>query len=387
MKRNLLSWLLGILPFVVFAQVEKPKNYSISAYVKNLQTVSGLNIFDEYIWYFDNLIHNRININYYPASHWKVNVELRNRVFMGDQLRLIDPTSYEFNLDQANAFFDLSIEKASNKGFAFQSMIDRAYLEWSKNDWEIRLGRQRINWGISTFWNPNDIYNAYSFTDFDYEERPGTDALRIKYYTGFASSVEVAVNVADTVSEFAAAALWKWNKWNYDFQWMAGYAYEDIVFGGGWTGNIKNLGFKGEWSYFLPTIETGRQGFAASFGFDYISVKSWMWNIGYLYNQLGVSKGSITELVSFNLSAKNLYPYKHTGFLQTGYPIGPLVNLSLAIIYSPVDSHPIFLNPSVTWNFGQSWDLDFISQVGFSDSVSGYDLPFAAFFLRIKKSI
>ena len=34
-------------------------------------------------------------------------------------------------------------------------------------------GRQRINWGQTFVWNVNDVFNAYSYFDFDYKERPG----------------------------------------------------------------------------------------------------------------------------------------------------------------------------------------------------------------------
>ena len=79
----------------------------------------------------------------------------------------------------------------------FNTTIDRVFLEYNKNDWEVRVGRQRINWGINLAWNPNDVFNAYSFFDFDYEERPGSDAIRIRKYTGIASSVELAANITD----------------------------------------------------------------------------------------------------------------------------------------------------------------------------------------------
>ena len=38
---------------------------------------------------------------------------------------------------------------------------------------------------MNLVWNPNDLFNAFSFVDFDYEERPGSDALRIQKYTGY----------------------------------------------------------------------------------------------------------------------------------------------------------------------------------------------------------
>ena len=53
--------------------------------------------------------------------------------------------------------------------------------------------RQRINWGQTLVWNPNDIFNAYSYFDFDYIERPGSDAIRLQYYPDYSSAIEMAV--------------------------------------------------------------------------------------------------------------------------------------------------------------------------------------------------
>ena len=63
----------------------------------------------------------------------------------------------------------------------------------SDEKWELTLGRQRINWGVNLAFNPNDLFNAYSLIDFDYQERPGSDAIRFQYFTNELSSFETAV--------------------------------------------------------------------------------------------------------------------------------------------------------------------------------------------------
>ena len=58
----------------------------------------------------------------------------------------------------------------------------------------LRIGRQRINWGVNLAWNPNDLFNAYSLIDFDYQERPGSDAIRFQYYMGDLSVLNLQYN-------------------------------------------------------------------------------------------------------------------------------------------------------------------------------------------------
>lgn len=366
-----------------FSQDEKERNWTLNGYVKNLQSVYKIDGFDSYL--IDNLVHNRLNFKWYTNDHLTVRVEMRNRLFYGDLVKL--SPGFGDQIEEANNdVLDLSFHWQESEGSVINSTLDRVYLEYVKNNWEIRLGRQRINWGISTVWNPNDVFNAFSFTDFDYEERPGSDALRIKHYTGVASSIEVAVNAAETWDDRVVAMLFKWNAFQYDFQVLSGVANNEFVLGAGWAGNIGNAGLKGEMTYFTPLVGVDPSSYAFTIGADYSFSNSLYTGLGYLYNSNGVTRGSLADLFSFQLSAKNLYPFRHALFANASYPITPLVNGVLAIIYSPVSSKPLFINPTVTWSIAQNWDLDIVGQLAFNDTGDRYTSPITATFVRLKVS-
>ena len=371
----------------LFAQAEEtPRRWTLSGYLKNMQTGLFVDNPLQEPFQLDNLIHNRLNFRWFPAEEWLFRAELRTRIFYGDVVE--NTPNYGQVIDDVNNdHFDLSTVLLEGKYGVFHTMLDRIYLQYQKNDWEISLGRQRINWGINTVWNPNDIFNAYNFTDFDYEERPGSDALRIKRYTGFASSVELVAKAADSWRETVIASRWQFNQWNYDFQVLTGYFMDRWALGGGWAGAIKNTGFKGEWTAFFPLQEEqSGTSFALSLGADYIFTSGFYLNGGYLYNSNGQNRGSITELFSFELSAENLYPYRHAIFLQGSYPVSPLINSGLAIIYSPVEVHPLFLNPTFTASIANNWDLDLIGQIVLNEQGNSYQSPVQALFLRVKWS-
>ncbi len=149
-------------------------------------------------------------------------------------------------MDVDNGYFDLSFVPAQGKGWFLHSMFDRAYLDWVSGNWQITAGRQRVNWGMNLVWNPNDLFNSYSYFDFDYEERPGTDALRIQYYTGMTSSAELVYQIGENDDEMALAGLYRFSQWNYDIQFIGGWVGTDYIIGTGWAGNIKGGGFRGE---------------------------------------------------------------------------------------------------------------------------------------------
>ena len=163
-----------------------PIKYQFNGYIKDLVTIG----FADDSTTFDNLILNRLNFKWFMADNMTFFLDVRNRLFTGNTVKNVE--GYDRFVDSNNDYFDFSAQGPQNESWLFQSMIDRAYLEWYKGDWELRAGRQRINWGVNLIWNPNDLFNVYSFFDFDYEERPGSDAIRIKRYMGFASCFVVA---------------------------------------------------------------------------------------------------------------------------------------------------------------------------------------------------
>lgn len=364
---------------------EKPSPWTLNGYVKDLQ---ALFIFrdpalPQPLSIQLNQIHNRVNVGWHPAESFRVRLELRNRLFWGDQMN----STFIEQLDGANDWLNLSAGAAyPATRTAWHTMLDRLFLEWNHEKWEVRLGRQRINWGISTVWNPNDVFNAFAFTDFDYEERPGSDALRVRYFTGAASSMEFAVRGANGFDELVAAMRFQFNHGVTDWQVLGGWAEGDLAIGGGWASSIGLLGFKGETTLFLDPGDQADHSFAATFGLDYITSKSLYLQTGFLFNSRGSTQGAITSLFDFELSAKNLYPYQYSLFLQAGYPFTPLFSGGVAIIYSPGEAHAMFVNPSLTWSIAENWDLDFIGQLGFNRSQGQYLSPIQGMFLRVKWS-
>lgn len=393
LMKSIITAALLVICFALKAQDNTTKNYYVSGYLKQMQTLLFFNeaypdfqqgkLVDTFLQ--DNLIHSRLNFDWQMNDALRLRADLRTRIFYGDLVRAT-PDYGGLIDDVNNDYLDLSVVLLNENAWAIHSMLDRLYLEYINNNLEVRLGRQRINWGINTVWNPNDIFNAFAFTDFDYEERPGSDALRVKYYTGFASSIELAVRAFDDFDEATIAALWKFNKWTYDFQLLAGYTYQDIALGGGWAGNLGDAGFKGEFTYFLPLEDDKENAFAASLGVDYSFSNSIYAGLGYLYNSQGTVNASVTNLFNFELSARNLYPYRHALFAQMSYPITPLLNSGAAFIYSPVDTHALFFNPSFTYSIKENWDIDLIGQLTFDKGEDEYRSPIQAAFMRLKWS-
>lgn len=357
------------------------KRWHIKAngYVKYLHTVSFVNLNGMVT---DNFIHNRINLKAKPVKNLKVAVELRNRVFYGQKTELTQP-NFGNALATDAGLIDMNFSYVNEPSLIAHTAIDRLYLDYTLNKLQITVGRQRINWGINTVWNPNDLFNTFNFTDFDYEERPGSDAVRVQYYLGMASKIELAVN------EHVAAALLKLNKWNYDFQFIGARYYDAAIAGFGWAGNLKNAGFKGEASYLIPvknnTFTT--EQFSASFGFDYTFKNNMYWQIGGLYNMHGsnnLNQLLLQQTTTQQLSPLNLMPNKYSVFIAENSTIGALSSVGASVIWA-ADLNLIFLMPSYTYSIKQNLDFMLVGQLyaGYKPKLSSFG---NSIFARLKWS-
>jgi len=270
---NLLILLCFLLPKQAFVQESK---VTLNGYIKDLYMYysPGITIPNsdmDNLW--TNTIHNRLNFKWYAFTKLTAVVEMRNRLIVGNLVR--DFPFYKNTVDMDHGIIYLSRIWAQGDSWFIHSMIDRAYLDYSYGKWQVKAGRQRINWGINLVWNPNDIFNSFSYFDFDYEERPGSDALRVQYYTGATSSAELVYQPGHNDAKNTLAGMFRFTKWDYDFQLLGGKANNDGVIGGGFSGDIRGAGFRGELTHFEPLNDRSYRATVASVSADYTFLNSW----------------------------------------------------------------------------------------------------------------
>lgn len=386
MRPFLVAILFSFFGLSIVAQSDSTvnKKVQVSGYLKFLQgnyTVQQSSLIS------DQLIHQRLNFKQKLNKNHEWVAEFRNRIFFGQLVQLNQlQGKYLDQIDpNANRLFKPDIGWESKKGIAALIALDRAYWQWTPKDWELRLGRQRVNWGISTIWNPNDIFNAYGFTDFDYEERPSVDGLRIKRFIGYSGSLEAVASVGRDFSDMSYGIMYKTNVKSYDLQFLAGYSDQHYAFGMGTAGNLGLAGLKAESTAFVPE-NGGQTSLATTFAIDYTLSGGTYLSVGGLYNSEGNTTGDLSTLFSFELSARNLYPYTWAALASVQQQVSPLSALGLVAVYSPVRSQALFLNPSFSYSIAQAWDIDVIAQLAFSQNVQKYESSLMGFFLRLKWS-
>ena len=335
------------------------KSVSLSGYLTNMQSV----MFDSLSGSFlnENLLHNRLNFKGYLNDNLTFAAEFRNRLFTGDLVRLGSYYSDLIGKDQG--LVDMSWNVFEKQSFLFNTTVDRLWLDLHYSKFQVTVGRQRINWGQTFVWNPNDIFNAYSFFDFDYIERPGSDAVRLQYFPSSSSAAELAVKVDDE-NNVTAAGLYRFNRWGYDFQILAGFVNgEDVVIGAGWSGAIGSVSFRGEASWFdqYEDFPGDKSTVLITTGLDKVFKDNSMAQIQIMYCNNPLVLNNFNSFYSGNLSAKNLAFSSFSAFGQFTWAVTPLLNLTLSSMLFP-DLKGYFAGPSIDYSLADNLDFSLIWQ-------------------------
>lgn len=358
--RLLLFTCLLILSCKNYAQESgnKLENLSFNGYVKFMETIT----FSEFTQGnpVDNLIHNRLNFSYYTEGGSTWVAQFRNRIFFGESVRSI-PNYGDF-VNEYDGVLPLEWLWVNDENLVFNTIVDRLYYDYSNDKFQIRIGRQRINWGINTTWNPNDLFNNYNIYDFDYEEREGGDAIRMQFFPDYMSTLDFAYKFTGDWETDITAIKYRFNKWNYDFQVLGGKFEESIALGTGWAGNIGTLGFKGELTFF-DDYTSKDSSFSGSSSVDYAFVNGFYLLGTYLYNSNGANDVMNPALNVVEVpNAANLMPAAHNIMFNGSYAFSPIINGSLGTLYSfGVNSFTLF--PTLNIGLATNFDLDLIGQL------------------------
>ncbi len=361
MPRKLLYPLL--LTFLFAGSTAGQEKISLQGYISDMQSVYHI----PDIWLWENSLQNRLKFDLYPADWLSASIQLRNRFITGNTIPKL--SGYAGSVGEDMGWIDLTWATdgalGDSAGYILTSMVDRMWMQFTFGNLEIKAGRQRINWGQTFVWNPNDIFNSYSYFEVDYPERPGIDAIRVSYYTGNASTIELAAKM-DSAKRATAALYFRFNTLGFDIQLLGGvYQEEDLVLGTGWSGNLGPTAFRGEISYFrdLDQFKDTTGYLMSSLGFDYTFTNSLMIQIEGLYSAFAdeMEVSSFLQFYTGSLDVKTLGFTPWSFFANISYPFTPLLTGSFATIWYP-EWKGAYLGPSLDFSLNSNLDLSLILQ-------------------------
>jgi hypothetical protein len=259
------------------------------------------------------------------------------------------------------------------------------YAAYQTDSWSVKVGRQRINWSQALTFNPNDIFNGYSFFDFDYPERQGSDAIRLSAYPTGTSVVELAAKM-NYYGKLTVAGLYRFNFKGWDMQLLGGLVNSsDLTLGTGFSGDIKGVNLRGEFSYYYSFLMNPnlKNTFVAALGVDYIFKNSIMLSVEGLYNRLPKSHaGNLNTLFTVPVSPKYLSITEWTVCAQISYPFTPIVTGRFAAM-SFINLPAFYLGPSMDYSALKNLTLSAMVQF-FTGGKKGDTTNLLLGYLRLK---
>jgi len=370
-----------LLQGIAILPLSSQKPVSLNGYVSGLYTPVYLT--GEDLLVNNGLIHNRLNFKYTPDSKWTFTAEIRNRAVFGN-FSSLSPDYYS-RLTADNGWMNLSWNITQGGSYLLNTSVERLNIAYSYNKWSFVVGRQRINWSQTLMFNPNDIFNGYSFFDFDYPEKAGSDAVRLSYYPSAVSVVEVAAKL-NRWGQPTVAALYRFNVRGWDIQALGGIVNEyDRVIGAGFSGDAGGVNLRGEASFFHSTQADVllKNTLVTSFGADYTFKNSLALTGTILYNQQPTgSSGNFLSLYNAPLSPKYLSITNWTACVQATYPITPLLTGGLAMV-SFIDMPAFYFGPSADYSLSNNLTLSAMIQL-FTGGSKTESTNLALGYLRLK---
>ena len=349
---------------------------------------------------YDELIHSRINSTWYLAASLRGEVDLRTRLFYGNSVEKIPGFSEQIKTNYEYENLDLVMwDEKRSIGY---SQIDRLWLDYTRGNLETTIGRQRVAWGTAMVWNVVDLFNPKSVLDFDYEEKPGADVIRVQYYSGAVSKAELVAEPTKPSKRATVTGMFETNYAEYDLYAVAGVRDNRWLIGGAWAGALLGGGFRGEFLYGqspdkaeytplsspLPSHNSMLESDESTLSFvlsgDYTFSNSLYIHSECLFNSLGktAEAGLYQEEA---LTVGLLSPAKWSLYQEFAYDLTPLTRASIFGIWNPNDNSAIMV-PSVSRSLAADVDLLLIGLFASGSNGSEFGETGSSAFLRLKFS-
>ena len=130
--------------------------------------------------------------------------------------------------------------------------IDRLFFRFDLQPVAISIGRMPINYGVTSFFSPNDFFAPFSATAINKSYKPGVDSIRINIAASPLSSIEVSAVLGSNDNGIPAwsktALLMRVGTVFWDFEWalIGGKVAERWLVGGSLQGEGGPFGLRAE---------------------------------------------------------------------------------------------------------------------------------------------
>lgn len=226
----------------------------------------------------------------------------------------------------------------------------RGTVQVTHNNFDIRIGRQQINWASTVIWNPLDRFNPLNPLQLERDERQGVDALLLDYNIHELSRLSLVYSRQENPSDQSAAVRFKSNQYDIDYSLIAGRFLTEDKLGFGLASQIGLIGLRAEivWSDPKGNANGNEPYIETVVSADYTNQAGIKFVIEGYFN--GDGETDITKYqFSQILTGQKLGLAKHYLGGIISKELTPLLELELLAI-SNLDDHSQFISPTLNYD-------------------------------------
>ncbi len=233
--------------------------------------------------------------------------------------------------------------------------VDRAFYKQSFKKMSFAIGRQAIDWGSGRFWQPLNVFGAFSPTDIDTDYKQGIDAARLDWFPSDFSSLSAVYafspndNPAIKQQTNAALYLRKQVGEQSDYSLLAGSIIGYQVLGTSFESAWSGMGWRIEGAHYNSTGSNSDFTFVIA-GLDYQINNETIITTEWYNNSHGASTVTAITNPAIDLYSKyRLQPQlsQNVFAVSVNRVLSPLINATYSLLVSPLKEINGTINSSV----------------------------------------
>jgi hypothetical protein len=390
------SILFFSMPAAVSA--ENSSDLKISGYLKTLNfgtESSGMqpetasdptNRVQQFERLFDNTERARIgfrwNYRMPEAQKIRAKIDYDNEVDLGSFVNRGDFRIAKKQSEDRQAI-DLTNVIASGRGGYYEQRLYRASFAYENPQFSVEGGRQQIPWGVCHFFTPVDVFNPFSVTQIEQDERDGVDAVNLAIRAPGDSKVQFVYTPRGGIlhpPRYVARISRDVN--GFELGGIGGMVHRDAVFGYDLAGNLGDCAVRSELLYRNPENEKHFFKFASNI--DYNFPHNIYALLEYHYNGEGKSNRDDYETSRVIRGEIQQVATEYVALLL-GHDFTPLLRLENSAILN-LDDMSLFLRPEIRYELRSNLLLTAAAQLYLGSETKEFGAPSNLYLAEAKYS-
>jgi hypothetical protein len=264
-----------------------------------------------------------------------------------------DPFSYRF--DDLNKFLAKK-DLYQDKSWQILQNLDRFFITYTAEHFDLFIGRQAINFGSARMINPTNVLVPFDLVMINMEQINGIDGIRGRVSLGELSEIDLGL----ISGEKAGFISYKNSFSNWDTSFLFLLFNKNTLYGLDLQGSIGGVGtwFETAWVDLLKNEDSDY--LTISVGGEYLFENEINVFTEYHHNGAGtndISNYNQTKLKTPFLDGSVYLLGKNYISFGGSYPVTPLKIITMQTMYN-VKDQSILLTPKLEWNFKSDYYLN-----------------------------